>query len=54
MLSNVGKDIYLLYLLKVKEILFVVGDEVKWFGVNKIGMEYLLLVMFFDESIFFL
>ncbi|MFC6180650.1 ATP-dependent Clp protease ATP-binding subunit [Lactiplantibacillus daowaiensis] len=50
-LSNVGKDTYLPYSPKAKEILSVAGDEAKRLGANKIGTEHLLLAMLSDESI---
>ncbi|MBU7496214.1 ATP-dependent Clp protease ATP-binding subunit [Lactiplantibacillus pentosus] len=50
-LSNIGKDTYLPYSPKAKEILSVAGDEAKRLGANKIGTEHLLLAMLSDESI---
>jgi len=50
-LSNVGKDTYLPYSPKAKEILSVAGDEAKRLGATKIGTEHLLLAMLSDESI---
>ncbi|BDZ30355.1 ATP-dependent Clp protease ATP-binding subunit [Lactiplantibacillus sp. WILCCON 0030] len=50
-LSNVGKETYLPYSPKAKEILSVAGDEAKRLGANKIGTEHLLLAMLSDESI---
>ncbi|VDG17705.1 ATP-dependent Clp protease, ATP-binding subunit ClpC [Lactobacillus plantarum WCFS1] [Lactiplantibacillus mudanjiangensis] len=50
-LSNVGKDTYLPYSPKAKEILSIAGDEAKRLGANKIGTEHLLLAMLSDESI---
>ncbi|MBU7460778.1 MULTISPECIES: ATP-dependent Clp protease ATP-binding subunit [Lactiplantibacillus] len=50
-LSNIGKDTYLPYSPKAKEILSVAGDEAKRLGANKIGTEHFLLAMLSDESI---
>ncbi|WFC04077.1 ATP-dependent Clp protease ATP-binding subunit [Lactiplantibacillus pentosus] len=50
-LSNIGKDTYLPYSPKAKEILSIAGDEAKRLGANKIGTEHLLLAMLSDESI---
>lgn len=50
-LSNVGKDTYLPYSPKAKEILSVAGDEAKRLGANKIGTEHLLLAMLSDDTI---